>query len=115
VQVAGVVLTRQRPGKGNAVFITLEDESGVVNALLWTRDMERQRRAVMAARLMVVEGVMQRSKEGVVHVMAHTVIDRTALLLGLAGAADGPQPAARAGPHGHPRNLRILPKSRDFH
>ncbi|MEO7246943.1 MAG: error-prone DNA polymerase, partial [Novosphingobium sp.] len=50
VKTAGVVLIRQRPGKGNAVFITLEDETGVTNALLWARDMERQRRAVMAAR-----------------------------------------------------------------
>ena len=77
VKTAGVVLMRQRPGKGNAVFITIEDEGGIVNILLWTRLMERQRRAVMAARLMEVHGEVQRSKEGVVHLMAHTVIDRT--------------------------------------
>ena len=52
VRVAGIVLIRQRPGKGNAVFITIEDETGVANALLWARDMEKQRRAVMASRLM---------------------------------------------------------------
>ena len=87
VKAAGVVLMRQRPGKGNAVFITIEDEGGIVNILLWTRLMERQRRAVMAARLMEVHGEVQRSKEGVVHLMAHTVIDRTSELTRLVGDA----------------------------
>lgn len=122
-RVAGVVLTRQRPGKGNAVFITIEDETGVVNALLWARDMERQRRAVMAARLMLIEGAIQRSDEGVVHLMAVRVIDRTAMLGGLGEPAVA-QPATRGDDtrHGdhppgrrHPRNVRIIPKSRDFH
>jgi len=123
VRVAGVVLTRQRPGKGNAVFITIEDESGVVNALLWSRDLERQRRAVMAARLMLIEGEIQKSKEGVVHLIADRILDRTGMLDGL---ADGGRPlrvtdrdevrnpqGSRG--HGHPRNVRILPRSRDFH
>jgi error-prone DNA polymerase len=80
LRVVGVVLIRQRPGKGNAVFITLEDESGIANALLWAHDMEKQRRAVMASRLMLIEGEIQRSKEGVVHLMAKTIIDRTDML-----------------------------------
>jgi error-prone DNA polymerase len=124
VRVAGVVLIRQRPGTGNAVFITLEDETGVVNALLWAREMERQRRAVMAARLMVIEGEIQRSKEGVIHLMAARVIDRTAMLDRLSDdrraepelcrgdiVANPPQ----ASRHRHPRDVRVLPKSRDFH
>jgi error-prone DNA polymerase len=121
VRVAGVVLTRQRPGKGNAVFITVEDETGIVNALLWARDMERQRRAVMAARLMLIEGEIQRSKEGVVHLMASRVIDRTAMLddLSLQGKAssrgDETLHPQRPRMHGHPRNVRVIPKSRDFH
>src|SRR3546814_15271536 len=41
VRTAGVVLIRQRPGKGNAIFITLEDEGGIVNILLWARDRKR--------------------------------------------------------------------------
>lgn len=116
-RVAGVVLTRQRPGKGNAVFITIEDETGVTNALLWARDLEKQRRAVMAARLMMIEGVIQRSEEGVVHMMASRILDRTDLLDRLVHgkpAQDG-HAAARPGLHRHPRNVRILPKSRDFH
>ena len=122
-RVAGVVLIRQRPGKGNALFITLEDETGITNVLLWARDFERYRRAVMAARLMEVEGEIQRSKEGVMHVIARRVFDRSELLNELTDSqslrplmslADGPKngPDPR---HGHPRNVRILPKSRDFH
>jgi error-prone DNA polymerase len=122
VKVAGVVLIRQRPGKGNAVFITIEDETGIANALLWSRDLERQRRAVMAARLMLVEAEVQRSDEGVVHLMVRQVIDRTTMLDHLSerrGAASGllpgdevlhPQPSRT-----HPRNVRVLPRSRDFH
>ena len=113
VRVAGVVLIRQRPGKGNALFITLEDETGITNVLLWARDFERYRRAVMAARLMEVEGEVQRSKEGVMHLIARRVFDRSALLGSL---TEGEPPADEAYPrHGHPRNVRVLPKSRDFH
>jgi error-prone DNA polymerase len=128
VRAAGIVLIRQRPGKGNAVFITIEDESGVVNILLWARLMERYRRAVMASRLMEVAGEVQRSKEGVVHLMANRIVDRTALLDTLGSdrhfepelcradeVAHPQQPRGYAQRHGHPRNVRILPKSRDFH
>ena len=118
VRVAGVVLTRQRPGKGNAVFITIEDETGIVNALLWARDMEKQRRAVMAARLMLIEGAIQKSAEGVVHLMASTIIDRTAMLNRLTDQDRITPPLSRSDevthPQ-HPRNVRILPQSRDFH
>ncbi|GLI99831.1 error-prone DNA polymerase [Sphingobium sp. BS19] len=126
VRAAGIVLVRQRPGKGNAIFITLEDETGVTNILLWARLFEMQRRPVMASRLMIVEGEVQRSKEGVVHVMATRIHDRTAMLDRLSdagptpidiGASDGslPSPGAGFNPQKHPRDVRILPKSRDFH
>ena len=130
VRTAGIVLVRQRPGKGNAIFITLEDETGVANIVLWARRFELFRREVMAARLMLVEGKVQRSVEGVVHLMAERIIDRTAMLDTLSGHAgapakrlradafDHPQPArgaAAASGARHPRDARILPKSRDFH
>ncbi|RDV01490.1 DNA polymerase III subunit alpha [Sphingorhabdus pulchriflava] len=133
VACAGIILIRQRPGKGNAVFITIEDETGVVNALLWARDMEKQRRAVMASRLMRIEGVIQRSKENVVHLMAGRIIDCTDRLdhlseshradpqLARADEVARPQAPRASSPRapgrsaGHPRNVRILPKSRDFH
>ncbi len=124
VRVAGVVLVRQRPGKGNAVFITIEDETGIANALLWARDMEAQRRAVMAARLMLIEGEIQRSEEGVVHLMARRVVDLTGLLDNLQrdeaaladlSCGDEIRHSPRPSTHGHPRNTRILPGSRNFH
>ncbi|WP_407673021.1 error-prone DNA polymerase [Novosphingobium beihaiensis] len=117
VRCAGVVLVRQRPGKGNAVFITIEDETGVVNALLWARDFEKQRRPVMSARLAEIAGEVQRSKEGVVHLMAKRVTDRSALLARLDGTSPvgGKAGAAPAQRSRHPRNVRILPQSRDFH
>lgn len=128
VRTAGVVLVRQRPGKGNAIFITLEDEGGIVNILLWARHFERYRRAVMASRLMLAEGEVQRSKEGVIHLMATRIVDRTAMLDALgsdrrfdpefcrADEVKHPQvPRGHSQQHGHPRNVRILPKSRDFH
>jgi error-prone DNA polymerase len=124
VKAAGVVLCRQRPGKGNAVFITIEDETGIANALLWARLMNSQRQTVMASRLMVIEGVIQRSREGVVHLMATRIHDRSDELERLtSGCSIQPQPSYSdeiAHPqmprgNGHPRNVRILPRSRDFH
>ena len=121
VRVAGVVLVRQRPGNGKAIFVTLEDETGIANVVLWTREFTAFRREVMGSRLMLVEGRIQRSPEGVVHVMGQRVIDRTADLDRLrrqpAAATDGgtrPPPLAPAIRHRHPRDARILPRSRDF-
>lgn len=121
--VAGVVLVRQRPGKGNAIFITLEDETGIANIVLWARDFARFRREVMAARLLLVEGRVQKSQEGVVHLMARRVFDRSADLLSLSDTHRAEIALSRADEFlhpqhpraGHPRNVRILPKSRDFH
>jgi len=126
VSTAGVVLVRQRPGKGNAIFITLEDETGVINLVLWARMFEEYRRVIMAARLMGVEGVIEKSPEGVVHLMAHRVFDRSAELdrlsdghnpeITLSRADEIVRPQYPRGPnHAHPRNARILPGSRDFH
>ncbi len=132
-KIAGIVLVRQRPGKGNAIFITLEDETGVTNALLWARDFERNRRAVMAARLMVIEGVIQRSEEGVTHLMATGVTDRSTELQHLTDGSDDlvgltadatiiPMVSTKSADARytnsqarHPRDVRVLPRSRDFH
>jgi error-prone DNA polymerase len=119
VRTGGVVLVRQRPGKGNAIFITLEDETGITNVLLWARLFERFRRAVMASRLMVVAGEVQRSREGIVHLMARHVADRTELLGLLSDRAITPplcptDEVARPAVGRHPRDVRLLPDSRDF-
>lgn len=123
IKAAGVVLIRQRPGKGNAIFVTLEDETGVVNVLIWARLFEIFRRPVMSARLLMAEGVLERSPEGVTHLMATRLYDRTAELDRLMDDGGGRYPLHEDGPprepsprHAeHPRNVRILPKSRDFH
>ena len=136
VKVAGVVLVRQRPGKGNAIFITIEDEGGIANIVLWARQFEAMRRPVMAARVMVVEGELERSKEGVTHIVAAKIIDRSDVLAGLsdmdtpkptlsrADVFEHPQPPRYPGSAPvmptperarHPRNVRLLPRSRDFH
>ncbi|MCP5386978.1 MAG: error-prone DNA polymerase [Novosphingobium sp.] len=116
VQVAGVVLIRQRPGSAKGVcFITLEDESGVVNLVVWPDVMERQRKVIMGARLIEVRGRVEYDDE-VIHVIAQQLTDATPSLRALsddllAPAVDRADHVAR----GHPRSTRVIPKSRDFH
>ena len=75
---AGVVLVRQRPGSANGVvFITLEDETGIANLVVWPAVMEKFRKEVMGARLLWVEGKIQASPEGVVHLVAERLVDRS--------------------------------------
>ena len=78
VSIAGLVLIRQRPGSAKGVvFITLEDETGVANLVVWPDVFAKQRKIVMGARLMAVRGVVQ-SEEGVIHVVARGLEDDTA-------------------------------------
>lgn len=80
VAVAGLVLVRQRPGTAKGVvFLTLEDETGVCNVVVWAKVFERHRRAVIAGRLLRVTGRVQRA-DGVTHVVAETIEDISALL-----------------------------------
>jgi error-prone DNA polymerase len=74
VTVAGLVLVRQRPGKGNAIFLTLEDEEGVANIIFWQRTFERFRAVVMGAKFVRVTGKLQ-SESGVVHIVAEKIED----------------------------------------
>lgn len=78
--VAGLVLVRQRPGTAKGViFVTLEDETGTVNVVVWKAVYERFRRAVIAGRLLKVMGRLQRA-EGVTHVVAEEIEDLSPLL-----------------------------------
>jgi error-prone DNA polymerase len=80
VTVAGLVLTRQRPASASGVtFVTLEDETGQVNLVVWERTGLAQRRALVESRLMEVRGELQREGQ-VTHVIAHRMTDRSALL-----------------------------------
>jgi error-prone DNA polymerase len=81
VRVAGVVLVRQRPGSaGGVVFATIEDETGIANVVVWPAVIERYRRALVGSSLLLVTGRIQRSEEGVVHLIADVLDDRTASL-----------------------------------
>jgi single-strand DNA-binding protein len=80
IVVAGLVLVRQRPGTAKGViFITLEDETGVANVVVWRSMYEKFRRAVIAGRLLRVTGKLQR-ENGVAHVIAEKVEDLSYLL-----------------------------------
>jgi error-prone DNA polymerase len=145
IRIAGVVLVRQRPGTGNAIFMTIEDETGIANAVIWPRTFERYRKAVMTSRLIEIHGRLQKQSEehaDIIHIVSAKLIDRSDWLLRLSEwAADMKAPLANAdevlhpepdsapptcdgkSPHPrishpkahHPRNVRIIPKSRDFH
>ncbi len=91
VRVAGIVLVRQHPGSANGVtFMTIEDETGSINIIVWQRVASEQRRPLLESRLMEVQGELQRM-HGVTHVIAERLLDRS----GLIG--------------------ELLAKSRDFH
>ena len=80
VAVAGIVICRQRPGTAKGViFVTLEDETGIANVVVWARTFERFRRAVIAGRCLKVTGRLQRDGD-VVHVVAERIEDISALL-----------------------------------
>jgi len=134
--VAGVVLVRQRPGSAKGVvFLTLEDETGIANIVVWPKLFERYRPLVMGARLLLIRGRIQHAPDGagyVTHLVAETIEDRTPDLLLLSDPALKPRRspgdgATSASPdrgertheervvHRHPRNVRVLPRSRDFH
>jgi error-prone DNA polymerase len=138
VSVGGVILVRQRPGSASGVvFMTIEDETGIANAVIWPKVLERQRKVVMGARLIVVHGRVQRH-EDIIHVVAERLEDRSHWLsrldddsasmeISLAPADHVKRPESgepahngearhpRWHPRCHPREARIVPKSRDFH
>ncbi len=92
VAVAGLVICRQRPGTAKGViFLTLEDETGVANIVVWAKIFQRFRRAVIAGRALKVTGRMQRDGD-VIHVVAQTIEDISALLDEIV-TMEGPGPA----------------------
>ncbi|NOD33824.1 MULTISPECIES: OB-fold nucleic acid binding domain-containing protein [unclassified Ruegeria] len=80
VAVAGLVILRQRPGTAKGViFLTLEDETGIVNVVVWRKIYEQFRRAVISGRLLKVTGRMQRA-HSVTHVIAEEIEDISGML-----------------------------------
>ena len=124
VSMAGLVLIRQRPGSAKGVcFITLEDETGIANLVVWPDVFEKQRKIVMGARLIAIHGIIQKDAEdGVIHLVARQLEDHTHMLRHLSvelmpstlnqgdGGGSWRPPAAA-----HPRDVNVIPKSRDFH
>ena len=123
VSLAGIVLVRQRPGSAKGVcFITLEDELGVANLVVWPKVMETYRAVIMRARLLSVRGYVQRDAD-IIHIVVQHLEDRTDALYRLSGdplltqlaRADEVVKPISSVQHRHPRDVRIIPKSRDFH
>lgn len=135
VRVSGLVLVRQRPGTASGViFMTLEDETGIANIVVWPKLFEQYRREVLGGRLVAVDGPVQ-SESGVIHVIAERVHDYTPLLAKLSaqaapidasGPTDEPKKATyEDSRQRHPRDVRIdldvakaanvMPKGRNFH
>ncbi|MBY6091109.1 error-prone DNA polymerase [Maritimibacter alkaliphilus] len=128
VTVCGLVITRQRPGTASGViFLTLEDETGVSNVVVWPKVYEANRRQVMGGRLLRISGYLQR--EGIVtHVIAQRIEDVSHRLSALGHPMDeaigitnpvtddAPRPARTKPTARHPREQakRLFP-SRDFH
>ena len=126
--MAGLVLVRQRPGSARGViFMTLEDETGTVNVVVWPNILEKYRPVVLGGRLVLMRGRVQRAGE-IVHLVAAHLENLTHwldLLTPDEGAVQPSPDSAGAGRHGgrrrpaanparHPRNQRVIPNSRDF-
>ncbi|WP_243450964.1 error-prone DNA polymerase [Sphingosinicella sp. CPCC 101087] len=129
VRLSGIVLIRQRPGAGNVTFVTIEDESGIANIIIWQRLYETYRRTVLSAAMIGIEGRVQ--KEGdVIHVIADRLEDESFLLRAVGDREfphrTGPGDGAKGGgpdhrqrgplplkPYRKAEGIRI--KSRDFH
>lgn len=118
VDVAGLILVRQRPGSAKGVmFMTIKDETGVANVVIWEKVFERFRRVVLGAGMIGIKGRIQREGE-VVHVIARELYDLSADLASIgARDADFPLPHGRGDEfhHGSPTpDPRGLPKARNL-
>jgi error-prone DNA polymerase len=112
IAVAGLVRTRQMPGDKKVVFLTLEDETGIANIIVWPKVFARNRRTVMSARFLAVRGRLQRAGD-VVHVLAESFVDLSAELALLRDPdrlGDNDPSAPLAAPA-----VPLALKSRDFH
>lgn len=112
LRIGGVVIVRQRPGTAKGtVFITIEDETGIANLIVWPSLVQSLRHKILSATLIIAEGRLQRSEEGVIHITVDRLADRSVWLANLDGPDATPPPTRRPS---HPRHERIVGKSRDF-
>jgi len=113
-KVAGIVLIRQQPGTAKGViFMTLEDETGIANIVLWPPVFQRYRRVAVGSRILGVSGRVQRDESGrVIHVIAAKLFDLSSRLEML---TQPPIPREMPEPDTRDRQRRrALPPSRDF-
>ncbi|MFB9342468.1 error-prone DNA polymerase [Aminobacter aganoensis] len=89
VSVAGLVLVRQRPGKGNAIFLTLEDENSIANVIVWARVFERFRPVIMGSKFIRVTGKLQKESD-VIHIVADKLEDLTHWLAAMSEELQAP-------------------------
>ena len=108
LEAAGIILVRQRPGSAKGVlFVTLEDETGIANLVVWQKVFEQYRRAILSSSMIAVKGRIQREGE-VVHLVAHRVVDLSQDL-----ASVGERGATFPLPHGQGDEFRHGAPSRD--
>ncbi len=129
--VAGLVLVRQRPGTSGVIFMTLEDETGIANAIVWPRVFEAFRPQILGGRLVGVTGAVQ-NECGVIHIVAERIRDLTPLLSRLCRQGTAIEPTAHAdtllamlhsgelddagnGSAPGDGNAAAMPKGRNFH
>src|SRR5690606_34290398 len=105
VRLAGLVLVRQQPGTASGViFVTLEDETGIANLVVWPKVKQQYRRTLLSARMLGVQGCVQ-SESGVIHIIAESLFDHTPMLAALSGLDDPEvfdQALANANEYRHP-------------
>ncbi|MEA2753803.1 MAG: error-prone polymerase [Aliidongia sp.] len=111
VKLAGLVLVRQKPGSAKGVmFITIEDETGIANLVIWPALFEAQRRVILSARMLAVDGYIQREGE-VIHIVARRLHDWSEALASIRDRDTAALPSQGGGPEG---NQTIRFTTRDF-
>jgi error-prone DNA polymerase len=119
IEVAGVILVRQRPGSAKGVlFVTIEDETGIANGILWPDRFDIYRRQVMSASMIAMRGRLQKEGE-VIHIICDRIIDHDAMLRTIAQSdvsiAPGRGDGARNGGGPDSRDAPLRIRSHDFH
>lgn len=119
IEVAGVILVRQRPGSAKGVlFVTIEDETGIANGILWPDRFDIYRRPVMSASMIAMRGRLQKEGE-VIHIICDRIIDHDAMLRSIGrsdfSVAPGRGDGARNGGGPDSRDAPLRIRSHDFH
>ena len=118
VEVAGIALVRQRPGSAKGVlFVTIEDETGIANGILWPDKFEIYRRPIMSASMIAMRGRLQKEGE-IIHIICDRIVDRDDMLRSIGrmdfAVAPGRADGARGGGGPDPRDPARSPRGRTW-